>query len=101
MEFDPPTLLAIAGMALATYATRVGGFAFMRFTQVKGRMKAALQAMPAAILMAVIAPSVAATGVAETLAAVVTAAAAMLRLPLIAVVIVGMASVVALRMVLG
>jgi branched chain amino acid efflux pump len=97
MELDPTTLLAIAGMALATYATRTGGFAFMRFMQVKGRMKAALEAMPAAILMSVIAPTVAATGVSETLAAVITAGAAMLRLPLIAVVIVGMVSVVGLR----
>lgn len=101
MELDPTTLLAIAGMALATYATRIGGFAFMRFMHVKGRMKAALEAMPAAILMSVIAPSVAATGVAETLAAAIAAGAAMLRLPLIAVVIIGMASVVALRMALG
>jgi uncharacterized membrane protein len=97
MELDPVTLLAIAGMALATYATRAGGFALMRFMQVKGRMKAALDAMPAAILMAVIAPTVMATGVPETLAAAITACSAMLRLPLIAVVIVGVASVVALR----
>jgi len=57
--------------------------------------------MPAAILMSVIAPTVVATGVAETLAAVITAGAAMLRLPLIAVVIVGIVSVVGLRIVLG
>jgi uncharacterized membrane protein len=101
MELDPMTLLAIAGMAFATYATRTGGFALMRFMQVKGRMKAALEAMPAAILTSVIAPSVVATGIAETLAAVVTAGAAMMRLPLISVVIIGMASVVALRLLLG
>jgi branched chain amino acid efflux pump len=100
MELDPTTLLAIAGMALATYATRTGGFAFMRFMEVKGRMKAALEAMPVAILMSVIAPTVAATGVAETLAAVITAGAAILRLPLIAVVIVGITSVVGLRVLI-
>lgn len=97
MELDPGTLLAIAGMALATYATRVTGFAFMRFMKVRGRVKAALDAMPPAILMAVIAPTVLATGVAETLAAAITAAAAIVRLPLIAVVIIGVVSVVALR----
>jgi uncharacterized membrane protein len=101
MEIDASTLLAIAGMALATYATRIGGFGLMRFMQVKGRMKAALDAMPAAILMSVIAPTVIATGVAETLAAVITAGAAILRLPMIAVIIIGIASVVALRMVVG
>jgi uncharacterized membrane protein len=97
MEFDPFTLLAIAGMAVATYATRAGGFAFMRFMRVKGRVKAALDAMPAAILMAVIAPMVVATGLAESMAAAITAGAAMLRLPLIAVVIIGIASVAGLR----
>jgi uncharacterized membrane protein len=100
MDTDANTLLAIAGMALATYATRIGGFALMRFMEVKGRMKAALDAMPAAILMSVIAPTVIGTGVAETLAAVITAAAAILRLPMIVTIVIGIASVVALRMVL-
>jgi uncharacterized membrane protein len=97
MEADPATLLTIAGMALATYATRAGGFALMRFMKVRGRLKAALDAMPPAILMAVIAPTVFATGVAETLAAIITAFAAIARLPLIAVVLIGVASVVVLR----
>lgn len=100
MELDPVNFLAIAGMAIATYATRVGGFAFMRFMQVKGRMKAALNAMPVAILTSVIAPTVVATGIPETLAAAITAGAAMLRLPLIAVVIIGIASVVVLRILI-
>jgi uncharacterized membrane protein len=100
MESDSVTLLTIAGMALATFATRAGGFALMRFMNVKGRVKAALDAMPPAILMAVIAPTIFATGVAETLAAVITAIAAMARLPLIAVVVIGVVSVVLLRMAL-
>jgi uncharacterized membrane protein len=100
METDANTLLAIAGMALATYATRIGGFALMRFMQVRGRMKAALDAMPAAILMSVIAPTVIGTGAAETLAAVITAGVAILRLPMLVVIIIGIASVVALRSVL-
>jgi uncharacterized membrane protein len=99
MEADAVTLMVIAGMALATYATRAGGFALMRFMNVRGRVKAALDAMPPAILMAVIAPTILTTGIAETLAAVITAIAAVARLPLIAVVIVGVASVVVLRMV--
>ena len=50
------TVLAIAGMAVATYITRVLGLYLMRFMKVEGRTKAALDAMPPAILMAVIAP---------------------------------------------
>jgi uncharacterized membrane protein len=94
------TELAIAGMAIATYITRVCGLYLVRFFNVQGRTKAALDAMPPAILMAVIAPVAFATGLAETAAAVVTAIAA-LRLPLIVAVIIGVASVVAFRQLLG
>jgi uncharacterized membrane protein len=100
MEADPATLLTIAGMALATYATRAAGFALMRFMKVGGRLKTALDAMPPAILMAVIAPTVFATGAAETVAALIAALAAIARLPLIAVVVIGVASVAVLRMAL-
>jgi uncharacterized membrane protein len=100
MEADPATLLTIAGMALATYATRAAGFALMRFMKVGGRLKTALDAMPPAILMAVIAPTVFATGAAETVAAIIAALAAVARLPLIAVVVIGVASVAVLRMAL-
>lgn len=100
MGADPVTLLTIAGMALATYATRAAGFALMRFMKVGGRLKTALDAMPPAILMAVIAPTVFATGPAETLAAIIAMLAAIARLPLIAVVVIGVASVAVLRIAL-
>lgn len=98
MTLHLPTLLAILGMALATYATRIAGLFLMRYVTVKGRTKAAFDALPPAILMAVIAPTVIATGVAETIAAAITAASAFLRLPMIFTILVGMASVVILRM---
>lgn len=98
MTLHLPTLLAILGMALATYATRIAGLFLMRYVTVKGRTKAAFDALPPAILMAVIAPTVIATGVAETIAAAITAASAFLRLPMIVTILVGMASVVILRM---
>jgi branched chain amino acid efflux pump len=101
VKLEPLTLLAILGMALATYATRVSGLYLMRGVTVKGRLKAALDALPPAILMAVIAPTVLATGAAETLAAVITAGAAFLRLPLVVTIIIGVVSVVALRHILN
>ena len=94
------TELTIAGMAIATYITRVSGLYLVRFFNVRGRTKAALDAMPPAILMAVIAPAAFATGPAETVATGITALAA-LRFPLIVSVIIGVASVVALRQVIG
>jgi uncharacterized membrane protein len=90
-------LLAIIGMGLATYATRLSGLLLMRGVVVEGRLKAALDAVPPAVLMAVITPTVFMTGRAETLAAVATAMAAILRLPLLATIAVGVVSVVLFR----
>jgi uncharacterized membrane protein len=94
------TLAAIAGMAIATYLTRVAGLWVVQFLRIEGRARAALDAMPPAILMAVVAPVAFATGPAETIAAAITALAAF-RVPLVAAVAVGVAAVVALRAVLG
>ena len=100
MTIDPATLAAIAGMAIVTYVNRVSGLVLVRFVQLEGRAKAALDALPPAILMAVIAPMVLTKGPAETAASAITLIAA-LRLPLLAAVVVGVASVVALRSVIG
>ena len=94
------TLLAIIGMGLATYSTRISGLLLMRGVMVQGRLKAALDAVPPAVLMAVITPTVFMTGRAETFAAVATAVAAFFRLPLLAVILVGVVSVVGFRWVL-
>ena len=93
--------IAIVGMGLATYATRVSGFYLLRGMNVSGRFKAALDALPPAVLMAVIAPVILTTGIAETIAAVITAFAAYFRLPLALCILIGIASVVALRAVLN
>jgi uncharacterized membrane protein len=92
------TLLAIIGMGLATYLTRVSGLFLMRAVNVRGRFKAALDALPPAILMAVIAPTITA-GWAEAIATVITATAAVMRLPLIAVLLTGLGSILVLRYV--
>lgn len=100
MTIDPASLMAIAAMAVVTWATRVAGLWLVRFAPLTGRGAAALEAVPAAVLMSVIAPMVFMTGPAETIAAGITLAAAF-RLPLMAAVLVGVASVVALRLMIG
>lgn len=97
MSVDLNTALAILAMGLATYSTRLGGLYLLRFVNVKGRTRAALDALPPAILMAVIVPTVLTTGVAETIAAGITAVAAVLRLPMLVTIAVGVVSVVILR----
>ena len=95
------TLLAIIGMGVATYLSRLSGFYLLRGLNLSGPRKAALDALPPAVLMAVIAPMILATGLAETIAAAITAVAAFFRLPLAVTIVVGIVSVVALRAILN
>lgn len=99
MTLDAHTLLAILGMAMATYATRIAGLALAGRLSLSARAQAAFDAIPPAVLVAVIAPSALATGWAETGAALLAGLAAT-RLPLLGVVAVGVAAVVALRAVI-
>ncbi len=96
MSVDPATLVAIVAMAVVTYLTRAAGFFIGDRLALRGRAKAAFDAIPPAVLVAVIAPTALATGWPETVAAAVTIIAAT-RLPLLATVAVGVLSVVALR----
>lgn len=84
---------------IATYLTRVGGLVIVARLKLGRRAVAALEAVPAAVLTAVIAPTVLAHGLAEFLAGLLTIAAAT-RLPLLAVVAVGVATVIVLRALL-
>ena len=96
MSVDTTTLLAILAMAVVTYITRIAGLFVADRLVLTGRAKAAFDAIPPAVLVAVIAPTALTTGWAEAIAAAITAIAAF-RLPLLATVAVGVASVVLLR----
>jgi uncharacterized membrane protein len=97
MSVDPALLAAILVMGVATYLTRVSGYLFLRGREVKGRAKAAMDAVPPAILMAVIAPSVFLGTWIEWVGAAVAFASAMLRLPLLLTIAAGVVTVAALR----
>ena len=86
----------IVAMAVITYGTRTAGLILAKRLALRGRAKAAFDAIPPAVLIAVIAPTALATGWAETAAAAITMVAA-LRLPLLATIAVGVAAVVLLR----
>ena len=99
MSLDPITLAAILAMAAVTYVTRIAGLFVADRLVLTGRAKAAFDAIPPAVLVAVIAPTALATGWAETIAAGITMLVAA-RLPLLATVAIGAVAVVALRAVL-
>ncbi|HEX2726536.1 MAG TPA: AzlD domain-containing protein [Beijerinckiaceae bacterium] len=96
MSLDAATLIAIVVMAAITYGTRVAGPLIAQRLVLRGRARAAFEAIPAAVLVAVIAPMALTTGWRETAAAAVTILAAT-RLPLLPTIAAGVATIVLLR----
>jgi uncharacterized membrane protein len=93
---DLATFLAILAMAAATVLTRISGLLLIRHVSLDGSRRKAIESIPPAVLMAVVAPTAFATGIAETIACAVTAFAA-LRLPMLASVALGVVCVAILR----
>ncbi|RDJ13651.1 AzlD family protein [Rhizobium grahamii] len=96
MTLDIHTLAAILAMAAATMLTRMSGLLLIRHVEMTEQTRTAIEAIPPAVLMAVIAPTAFATGWAETAACLATALTAR-RLPMLASVAVGVAAVAILR----
>lgn len=65
MTGNPEIWIAIAGMALVTYACRAGGYWAMGFVRMTPRIEAGLAAMPSAIVAAILARTLAGAGPVE------------------------------------
>jgi len=100
MSLDGTTVLTIVLMGLVTYLTRIAGLFVAGRLSLRGRTKAAFDAIPMSVLTAVIAPTLLTSSVADSLAGIVTILAAF-RLPLLGTVVVGVAAVVVLRLAFG
>jgi uncharacterized membrane protein len=93
--------IAILGGAFLTYLTRIGGHLILsRFEHIHPRVEAALNAVPVAVLTTLVAPAALTQGWPET-ATLIVAMLAALRLPLLGMVALGWAMIVALRWVSG
>jgi uncharacterized membrane protein len=99
MRVDPMALLAMVAMGAVTYFTRIAGIFLGARLSLTGRSKAAFDAIPPAVLIAVIAPTALATGWAETIAALIAAAVAT-RVPLLVTIATGVIAVVILRAII-
>ena len=83
--------------AVATYVTRFGGHVILsRFGSIHHRVEAALDAVPTAVLAALVAPALINRGIAEAVALVFAALVAT-RFSLAVTVLLGLVAVVALR----
>ncbi len=97
MIIDPITLVAILGMALATYTTRAGGLWLMGRLPASARVEAGLRHIPGAVLIALIAPSALARGPAEAIATLVTMLVAARTRNVLLAMVIGVAVVWGLR----
>ena len=100
MRLDPQALLAIALMALVTYATRAGGLWLASRLALSERMEAWLGYIPGAILVSLVAPTVLTGGLAETLAAVAVILVALRTGSLPVAMVAGVGAVLVLRALL-
>ena len=99
MPSETLTILTILGMALVTYATRAGGFWLMCLVTPSPRIEAWLKQIPGAVLVAIIAPTVLASSVAETLAAVATVLVAIRTKNVLIAMLVGVTTIALLRLI--
>ena len=100
MQNETLILITILGMALVTYATRAGGFWLMGLVTPSPRIEAWLRQIPGAVLVAIVAPTVLASSLAETLAALATVLVAIRTKNVLAAMVIGVAAVFLLRLIL-
>jgi uncharacterized membrane protein len=100
MQNETLTLITILGMALVTYATRAGGFWLMGLVTPSPRIEAWLRQIPGSVLVAIVAPTVLASSLAETLAALATVLVAIRTKNVLAAMVIGVAAVFLLRLIL-
>src|SRR5713101_7443998 len=101
MQTSFPALLTILGMALVTYVTRMSRFWLMRYVTLSTRMKAWLGYLPGTVIVAIVAPTVFNTGLAEAGAALATVLVMARTRNVLLAMIVGVEVVWGLRMLLA
>ncbi|MGZ3626475.1 MAG: AzlD family protein [Ktedonobacteraceae bacterium] len=99
MQNETLTILTILGMALVTYAARAGGFWLMGLVTPSPRVETWLKQIPGAVLVALIAPTILASSIAETLAAIATVLVAIRTKNVLIAMLVGVATVALLRLI--
>jgi uncharacterized membrane protein len=97
MDVSGAALAAILGMALVTYATRVGGFWLAGRLPPSGRVAAGLRYAPGAVLAAIIAPAALDAGPAGIAALLLTVVVARRTKSLLLAAVAGVVLVAVLR----
>ena len=98
---EPSVLVAIAVMAVATYAMRAGGFWLMQHVPVTPRLRRMLEALPGSVVVATVLPIVVREGVPAALAIAAAGAAMLIRRNDFLAVLAGMAAAAVARAWIG
>ena len=97
----PEAIITILGMAAVTYAIRAGGLLLANRLPTTGFAAAWVKHIPGAVLAALVAPAVVSGGVAEWIAAALTAVVFTLTRNLFAAMVVGVGAVYLARTYFG
>lgn len=97
----PEAIITILGMAAVTYAIRAGGLLLANRLPTTGFAAAWVKHIPGAVLAALVAPAIVSGGVAEWIAAALTAVAFTLTRNLFAAMVVGVGAVYLARTYFG
>jgi uncharacterized membrane protein len=65
MGVETGFLLALAGMAVASFACRVGGYLLMGYITITPRIEAGLKAVPLSVMIGIVIPSISAGRIPE------------------------------------
>ena len=101
MDVEYGFLLALVGMALASYACRLAGLLLMGLVTITPRVEAALRAIPLGVMIGIVIPAASAGRVPELLALVVVGTVMKLVRNDLAAAVAGAATVALCRLALA
>jgi uncharacterized membrane protein len=101
MAVEPTFLLALLGMAVASFACRISGFLLMGYVTITPRVEAALKAIPISVMVGIVTPAATAGKLPELLGLLAVGLAMKLVRNDLAAAVAGAATVAVARWALG
>ena len=101
MAVESTFLLALLGMALASFACRISGFLLMAYVRITPRVEAALKAIPLSVMVGIVTPAATSGKLPELLGLLAVGLAMKLLRNDLAAAVAGAATVAVVRWAMG
>lgn len=101
MAVEATFMLALAGMALASFACRISGFLLMGYVTITPRVEAALKAIPLSVMVGIVTPAATSGQLPELLALLAVGVVMKLVRNDLAAAVAGAATVAVARWLIG